>query len=160
MAGLIGASPSQTNQALVSLANEGLAAHEVAGRAHVWRISAGHVLVAPLQRLFEDEASLPRLLKRDIQKALEGLPVDRALVFGSVARGEEQPFSDIDLFVQVRTEAAREVVAEALARASQRFAERFGNSLSNLVLTRAHLSRRFNPALLETIERDGIPVTD
>jgi predicted nucleotidyltransferase len=158
MATLIGNSPSQTNDALASLASEGLAFYEVVGRAHVWRLSDGHVLVAPLKRLFEDEAGLPRVLEEHIQKALKGLPIERALLFGSVARGEEQPFSDIDLFVQVPTEAARVVVAEALGKASQHFAERFGNTLSNLVLTRAHLSRRHNPDLMATIEREGIPV--
>jgi predicted nucleotidyltransferase len=97
-------------------------------------------------------------LTGDLLDSLDGLPLERAVLFGSVARGEETPTSDVDLFVETRTSAEKEAVAEALSRASQTFALRYGNALSNLVLTRAEVRARVNPGLLESIESEGLPI--
>src|ERR1700693_4588400 len=145
LARLIDNSPSQTNEALGSLRTEGLVHSETVGRAHLWRFSKEHELARPIRRLFESEHRVLDTVRLELRRALSGLPVERARLFGSVARGDEDPSSDIDVFVEVLSEQDKETVADALARASARFALRFGNSLSNLVLTRAELARKSNP---------------
>ena len=117
-----------------------------------------HALAEPLQRLFDVEQALIEQLRERLEAILRPLPVERAVLFGSVARGEERPESDIDLFVETRGNAEKERVAQALSGASLEFAQRFGNPLSNLVLTRAEIGRGWNPGLLQSIEREGIPL--
>jgi len=156
LAGLIGASPSQTNAALSRLLAEGLVHPEVIGRSHIWRFSTEHVLAGPLTKIFETEARFPDALIHALRSALDGLPAERATLFGSVVRGDERPDSDIDLFVQVRDNAAKEQVVDALSSARARFALQFGNVLSSLVLTRSQVARRANPALAKNIQREGV----
>ncbi|MCI4319771.1 MAG: nucleotidyltransferase domain-containing protein [Thermoplasmata archaeon] len=95
-------------------------------------------------------------LRRRLEVTVRQLPVERAVLFGSVARGEERPESDIDLFIETRGDAEKETVSDALSRASLEFAIRFGNPLSSLILTRAEVRNRRNPALLASIEREGL----
>jgi predicted nucleotidyltransferase len=156
LAGVIGASPSQTNAALSSLMAEGLVHPEVVGRSHIWRFSTEHVLADPLTKIFETEAELPDLLMQALRRALERLPAEKAALFGSVARGDEGPDSDIDLFVQVRDDVTKGQVVDALSSASAGFALRFGNVLSSFVLTRSQVARRANPSLARNIEREGV----
>jgi predicted nucleotidyltransferase len=158
LARLIGASHSQTNAALGSLMAEGLIHPEVVGRSHIWRFSSDHILAEPLSRLFEAERRFPDRLIQELRRVLENLPVENATLFGSVARGDEGPDSDIDLFVEVADNAAKERVADALNAASVRFALCYGSALSSLVLTRTQLARRSNASLARNIEREGVPL--
>jgi predicted nucleotidyltransferase len=98
------------------------------------------------------------MLQEDLRGAVRGLPVRQARLFGSIARGEEESSSDIDLYVEVAASNELQMVRESLSNLSATFALRFGNPLSSLVLTRAQVRRPTNPRLLEAIQREGIPV--
>ncbi len=154
----ISASPSQVNLHLRALRSHGLVRAATVGRVHSWSISVDHALVEPLQRLFDAEPALLQQLRERLEATLRPLPIERAVLFGSIARGEERPGSDIDLFIETRGNAEKERVAEALSGASLEFAQRFGNPLSNLILTRAEVTHGWNPTLLASIEREGIPL--
>ncbi|HEV2448829.1 MAG TPA: nucleotidyltransferase domain-containing protein, partial [Thermoplasmata archaeon] len=138
------------------LRSEGLLRAQTLGRVHSWSLSSEHSLAKSLQDLFDAEPTIFDQLRQRLEATVRSLPIERALLFGSVARGRERPESDIDLFVQTRGEAEKEVVADALSRASLEFARRFGNPLSSLILTRAEVKSRRNPGLLASIERDGV----
>jgi|HubBroStandDraft_4_1064222.scaffolds.fasta_scaffold71822_2 predicted nucleotidyltransferase/biotin operon repressor len=150
------ASPSQVNEHLRYLEAQGLVRSQTLGRVHAWSLSPEHVLADSLQQLFEMEPAIFNQLRSKLEATLRPLPIERAILFGSVARGDERPESDIDLFIETRGQAEKEQVAEALSRASQEFALRFGNPLSNLILTHAEVKRKSNPELLQTIEREGL----
>jgi predicted nucleotidyltransferase len=152
----VSASPSQVNWHLRSLEAEGLVRSQTIGRVHAWSLSNEHALADALQNLFQVEGVFFDQLKAKLEATLRPLPVERAFLFGSVARGDEHPESDIDLFVETRGKEEKEKVAAALSRASHEFVVRFGNPLSNLVLTRAEVARGSNPVLLSTIEREGV----
>ncbi len=156
LARLIGASPSQTNAALDSLMAQGLVYPEAVGRSRIWRFSSEHVLAELLTKMFLQEKRVPDQLGEELRRTLESLPVQTASLYGSVARGDERSDSDIDLFVQVADEAAKQLVADALGAASARFALRYGNPLSSLVLTRSQVAKKVNPALAKNIEREGV----
>ena len=151
-------SPSQTNQVLEWLRDSGLLFSELVGRAHVWRLETDHVLAAPFATLFRTERELLNGLTDELKALVDGLPVRRATIFGSVARGDERMTSDIDLLVEVDSDRAKEKVAVALSAASERFAKRFGNSLSAMVVARGPKRKPPNPALQANIERDGIVI--
>lgn len=151
-----GSSPSQTNAALKGLRDSGVIVLEVAGRSHIWRLSPEHVLRDLLIRVFKDEADSLGSLSSEIERLIRKLPVERALLFGSVARGDERPVSDVDLFLQVRSKGDKEEVENALSAASGRFALRFGNALSTLVLDSAQIRRSTNPRLNERLMKEGL----
>jgi predicted nucleotidyltransferase len=153
-----GASPSQTIAALRALEDSGLVAREVVGPSHAWRLSSDHILVAQLSRFFDQESGVIETLKAEVRSAVRGLRIERAWLFGSVARQEERPMSDIDLLVQVGSVAEKVRVEDALGALSPRFARRFGNPLSSIVLTRGQLLRPDNSRLLMNVQNEGIPV--
>lgn len=149
-------SPSQINAALESLRDSGVAFREIAGRSHVWRLAREHVLREVLIHMFKAEADSFRILKAEIESLLRPLPVKRAFLFGSVARGEERSTGDIDLYVQVESKAQKESVEAALSEATARFALRFGNPLSSIVLDRSQVQHPANSALIEQVTEEGI----
>jgi len=158
LAKLCESSPSQTNAALESLRNSGVAFRQIAGRSHVWRLAPEHVLRDVLIRVFQGEANSLELLKGDIETVLQPLPVKRAFLFGSIARGDERPTSDVDLLVLVESKAAKEKVEGALSRASSRFSLRFGNPLSPLVLDNSQTRRPAGPQLINRALVEGVEI--
>jgi uncharacterized protein len=158
LARLCGSSPSQTNAALESLRDSGVIFREIAGRSHVWRLASEHILRNVLVHMFREEADSLELLKSDIAKLLRPLPVERAFLFGSIVRGDDRPTSDVDLFVQVGSKAAKEAVEAALSRASPRFALRFGNPLSSLVVDPSQAKHPPNPDLIDRVMNEGVEI--
>jgi predicted nucleotidyltransferase len=158
LAKLCNSSPSQTNAALESLRDSGVAFREIAGRAHVWRLAPEHVLRDVFVQMFRSEANSLELLTAEVETLLKPLPVKRAFLFGSVARGEGRPTSDIDLLVFVGSRAEKEAVENALSRASPRFSLRFGNPLSSLVLDSSASRPPASPQLIRTAVSDGIEI--
>lgn len=151
-------SAAQAARDLAELADTSVVLRDVVGRSYCWRLNSFHVLFTTLADLFEQEASLRSELLHDLSEELRRVKPERARLFGSISRGEERPDSDVDLFVQVRTPADRREVEEAVQRIRARVWDRFGNPVSSLVYTRAELARPRNPALLESIEREGVEV--
>lgn len=156
LARICGASSSQTSASLLALEDSGLVVRDIAGRAHVWRMAEGHVLAPVMAKLFQAEADGIAIMKADIESVLHELPIKRAVLFGSVARGDERPTSDVDLLVVVRSSADKEKVEEALGSATLDFITKFGNPLSYLVKTEKQLRFPPNPSLITNINRDGV----
>jgi predicted nucleotidyltransferase len=153
-------SPSQTIAALEQLESSGVVFREVAGRSHVWRLSREHVLVPMLTSLFQGERESLETLRVELKGAIRNLPVEHAWIFGSVARGDERPTSDVDFLVQVRTRGEKERVEASLSAISAQFALRYGNPLSTLVVDPAGSRRPSNPGLLERVLKEGVEVLD
>jgi predicted nucleotidyltransferase len=98
------------------------------------------------------------------EEMLRRIPsVTAAFVFGSVARGDMGPASDIDVAVLCPAEAT-EGVTVALEEISERVGERFGNQLSVIVadasLDELQTPRRSGSRLWRRIVREGIPVIE
>ncbi len=64
------------------------------------------------------------------------------MLFGSVAREEEKPNSDIDLIVVVRDRADLNLVEVRVAEASVKVARRFGNQAMPIVVTKSDYDKR------------------
>lgn len=156
LARLCGASSSQTIAALRELEESGLVVREIVGRAHLWRITEEHVLTPVVRALFRAEAEAFTALRTDLERVLRKLPVRRAVLFGSVARGDERRTSDVDVLVEVKSHSAKEQVEEALSALSIDFTKKFGNPLSTLVLDESHLRGPPNPSLMVSLRREGV----
>ncbi len=151
-------SPPQAIEALRQLERIGLAQRATAGRAHLWHLTADHVLANPFRSLFSFEASLPERFVRELRAAMETLPLRRAILFGSVARGTETSESDVDLFLELNDTASEEGVQAALTPIVVRLIRRYGLVLSPILRSARAAGRPPNPDLMKTIEREGIPL--
>ena len=160
LAGAAGVSPAQAARDLHSLADAGIVDFEVQGRSFVWGLNVENALYPDLLLLFQREARLRGELVHDISVTFRTAPIRRARLFGSVARGEEEEDSDVDLFLEIERADQRPLIEDALARARERVWKKFGNPLAPLVYTASKARRPPNPALLAAIDRDGLEVSE
>lgn len=113
------------------------------GAAIAYRLNEDHWLVrTAIRPLFDAEAGFLEAVGEAVRKAA-GVPVRSVLLFGSVARGEAEVGSDIDLLCLTASAA---VVAEAernLSEGATALRLEFGRRFSVLVLPAAEFARRY-----------------
>jgi predicted nucleotidyltransferase len=145
--------------ALADLEGLGLVAVERGSVEHRYRLNFKHHLVVHgLCALFEAERGMQKALAHDLRLLLEGRVVSAGL-FGSFARGQAKPGSDIDLLVIVETLKARERVSALLSDELSKLTERYGLPIQPVIYERRRLANS-NGAheLLGTAERDWVVV--
>jgi predicted nucleotidyltransferase len=141
-----GHSLGAVQQALRDLERIGVIITETIGRAGVHRINEAHEAITPLRSL----ASPIEMLTRVVREATPD--VEAVIVFGSVARGEAQVDSDIDLVV-----VAPETW-DGRAELQRTVQERLGNDCNVLQLTREDFARapKVREPVVAEILRDGL----
>lgn len=149
-------SSPQAEVALRRFENVGLAVWRVEGRSHLWRLNSAHVLVPSVERLFGDERGSVESLLQEIRTALRRPGVVRASVFGSVARGDAGPNSDLDLYVEVDDPGTAERVRSVLLDLRLDWQAKFDTMVSPLIWTEAEAKDPPNPALAANIRRDSL----
>ena len=131
------------HQALGRLENLGLVRHFPAGRAFVFELNREHYFCKRiLLPMFEAESNFKVELGKSLLEAA-GVKVVSGAIFGSVARGEESPESDLDICFVVEEEAQKKEAEERLSRAFERMWKEFGFKLSAMVFTRAEFVRGY-----------------
>lgn len=154
-------SVSGAGRALDELTELGILHREETGGAHLYRMNREHVLAGPLVRLIEAEedvlASLRDILTESLESARVAGAVRSVVVFGSAARGEARPESDLDLLVIVRDDESTEPVRRALLDVQPRLRQRLGLRASPYVLTQERAEERHldGDPLMETIQAEG-----
>jgi predicted nucleotidyltransferase len=145
-------------RALDELAASGILIREHATGQHLFTFDCRHNLAPVLMTLFEAERQFTFTIFGQIREILGGLEsVESAVVFGSSARGEAGPRSDLDLLVVVREHTEREEVRMILAEVAPAFLTTFGVQLSPAVLSRNQFRRQVeekDPFIME-VQRDG-----
>lgn len=117
-------------QALIELASLGLVDVRQVGRANIYQINEHHYAIRPLRILVDPVAAL-----REVVTDSVGATTDAVILFGSVARGETDAASDIDLAVLAPDGWGGRSALEDAVRA------RLGNDCDVLVLTRDAFTR-------------------
>ncbi len=109
---------------------------EAAGQ-HLFTFNHDHALSAALEALFEREAGYTRAVFQRLAGIVDGerRGVVSAVVFGSAARGEAGPESDLDVLVVVEDARAKPAVYDGLVSASGAIKAEFGLRISPVVLT-------------------------
>lgn len=153
-----GCSAPQTIQALRQLENLGMVTRKVVGRAHRWKLVTEHVLLEPLRSLFSFESSLPERFRDDLRRELREMPVQRAWIYGSLARASETNESDADLYLIRGQSVSEEELQRALTPVTRRFIRRYGTILSPLIHSEREATRPRNPGLVTTIRAEGVPI--
>lgn len=158
LAGLIGYSHNATRSALEELESSGLVIHRQAGRANLYSLDADNVIYTDIlspaflveDRLLNEVASI---ISRWIGDDLSSI-----VLFGSVARGEEGPGSDIDVVVIVKDGVDLDGKEDPIADASVEVARCFGNQLSPILVTESEFARkqRSKKGLWRDVAQDGV----
>jgi predicted nucleotidyltransferase len=128
---------------------------------HLYRINREHHLAEPLAALFEAEASRTGEVRRALRSALEsaGLTdaVRSAVLYGSNARGEAEPRSDIDVLVVTRNGTDVGQVRDVLMDVGRSIEACLGPSLSAYVLPESRVRERYQDGdpLMLTVASEG-----
>lgn len=158
---LAGVSHPSAARALDDLAALGVLNRTATQAAHLYRINREHDLVPLLESLFERESARFASLRKEIEAALASADLaDRVTsvgLFGSSARGEAEPGSDLDLLVLVPDQSDKEAAGGLLGAVSERLRTHYGARASVLVLAVPEAQRRLQEGdpLLQGIVRDS-----
>ncbi len=79
--------------------------------------------------------------------------VESVVLFGSVASGEENTSSDIDLYVRVKTAADKQAAEKSLEDLSVLCIKLFGNVLNPYILTKNEWQVKKDSGLMENIDK-------
>lgn len=107
---------------------------ETAGQ-HLYTFNREHVLAGPILAVFEAERRRVDSAFAHLVRVAESAEVEYAGIFGSSARNEAEPQSDLDLLVLVLSQPAGERVHNAFVEAGAELQSHFGLRLSPVVLT-------------------------
>lgn len=144
-------SPNTVNLALRDIGRVGLLESQVGGRGHSVRLRASSPMASAIRRLYQTENDAVE----DIRRAIRPLVPDGSacILFGSAARGDMGPKSDIDvLFIAPTRDAAATLDVLATRAAYGVFPGRY----RSIYLTPTMLRKRWNQPLVESIRRDGV----
>jgi predicted nucleotidyltransferase len=146
--------------ALRELTDLGILEREQTGRIGLFRINRDHDLIPHLQALFEGEVQRMAGLRQALEEILtRGAVREHTLsiiLFGSNARGDARPGSDVDLLVV--TEAGQaDHVQELLISAIPHIQRRFGLRISPYALPRERVRERHRDGdpLMQSIQSEG-----
>lgn len=150
-----GAAPSNAIIELERLRKAGVVHRRTLGRAHVWRANRRHALFRMLSAMFEEEHGLADRLIEALREGTDDPRIARSILFGSFARGDEGPESDVDLLVLTRRAADVEGVRRLLDALAERLSAEFGLRLAPIVHAQSELPRLRRTALLKEIAKEG-----
>lgn len=147
----LGMNPVTAHKALRALHEEAVLDLRKVGSNFLYSLRDDHCLIRRLLRpLFREESRLLQHLLDALRQQLSGRLRSRivaAAVYGSVARGQERPGSDIDLFVVVSSEKAKRDVQQSAGRLWEKISKEFGNPLSVHVNTASELQQKIRRGL-------------
>ena len=128
---------------------------KVIGKSHTVSLNGESYAASLIDKLFQAEAATLSELAKLLGKSLRDSSIASAAIFGSIARGEEEALSDIDLLIIAEDkERAETVVSEA----QHTVAERFGNPIAPYILTEAEFADESRIHILREIKKKNIPV--
>lgn len=160
LARLIGYSQNQTSLALKELERNGLVVWQTAGRSHLYSVDPENILITDLlEAAFRLEDSLLESLA-DVFSREVGRDLFALVLFGSIARSEERPNSDIDLVIVVQDNANLEKVGDRVAEASAIVTRRFGNQAMPITVKKSDYEKktRAKKGLWREIAETGVNI--
>lgn len=161
LAGVAQVHPSDALDVLNRLRSYGLVDRRTIGRAHLWEVNRNHWLVKPLGGLIKADDGAVASLHSLIRSHLEALPeVRRVVLFGSVARGDERPNSDIDILIVTATAKQKNALGPPIRELREGIDSTFTNPLREIIYSAPEYERKRRSGLVRNIERDGITLLD
>jgi len=131
----------------------GIVSARTIARANIYSLNSGHYIVEQLRRLFQAEEGAKSELKCLLGDAFkEDKAIVSLVMFGSVARGKEEPTSDIDVFVLAKD---KKRVKKKLRAAEETIMKKFGNVISEYVLTPEEFKQKRGTQTIKEIVARG-----
>lgn len=159
LAKLTGVSRPKANQALRFLVSQGILSQRSVGKSFLYRICAGHILLEQvLLPLLEFQKNIYTDLGSFIAKHLKPRPAS-IILYGSFARGEETPDSDLDI-VLVYEKNAKVLPLNTYDQAIATINRRYGNGLSIRRTHKNQLLQRYKSgdSLILNIVHEGLVI--
>jgi len=145
---------------LAEFATMGFVATTPVGNARVhWLVRENAYVQHLVEVVFRFESGVPDMLLDDLRKTFAGA-AESVVLFGSYARGDQGPASDIDVVLVASDEAGKAALDDLVVREFGAFGRRWGATLSALTYTveeAAELSLRA-PDLQRSLEEEGVVV--
>jgi predicted nucleotidyltransferase len=143
--------------ALDELAALGVVIRREAAGQHLYTFNREHVLANAIQHVFVEEERRSSLILDRIRSVAAEAGALYAGVFGSAARREDRPGSDLDLFIVLEHEEAKESAKDAMVLAIEELQEHYGVRLSPVVvsLVEARRQAREESPLVQDVIRDA-----
>lgn len=142
IARLIGYSPTHTISNLRELEADGLIVRQRAGNADLYQLNDRNSAVqGVLEPIFEWESNLFRELAKMFVERL-GDKLISIRLFGSVARGEEDSDSDVDLLLTVDDGLDMDKLEEEVIDVSLDAGQRFGCPVSSIQVTKSEFQKK------------------
>ncbi|MFQ6130231.1 MAG: nucleotidyltransferase domain-containing protein [Candidatus Hadarchaeaceae archaeon] len=136
----------------------GLVKSRRVGKSILWKVDENNYLTKSLiLPSFEVERNLVDHLKQRISTIVRRFPVQNAVIYGSIARGDERPDSDIDLLLIVKKKG--KWVEELQDKLRREILGLFGNLLSILICTQNEY-KKMSRELKKEIERGIVAFGD
>jgi predicted nucleotidyltransferase len=153
-----GLSPRAASLALAQLAGLGILQREPLGGTHRFTVSRQrHLVRAALSGLFQEERSLADVMGRRIMQAVGRRGCVSVAVFGSYARGDAGPQSDLDVLVLLADSRRVREVKDALQSGAAEFYDLFGLHLAPYVIGAAEFAGRLKAGdkLMRSLVREA-----
>ncbi len=151
--------PKSASVALRHLVDSGVVQRQRAGRAYLYSLDResylAHEILLPA---FMKERNWQKTLGSEI-KTLIGAGVESILLYGSWARGQAGPRSDIDLLVVTNGRRSKAAIEDRLSTHRTHFMARFRHVPSFLILSRQEFRtrlRRGDPLAREIVEQGQV----
>lgn len=151
---------TSVNRTLKELALYNLVSYSVAGSTHLWKLnkkSYGYAALSPCINTIYALKSPLENLKILILKGLPPALVKRVVLYGSVAKGTEEPNSDIDLFILVANEMLKKKVRNIVDELSNKCLDAYGNRLEAYILTEKERDHKKDLGVLHEVDK-GIQI--
>lgn len=143
----IGLTHTGVRRALRELQASNLVMVEYHGRSNLITLNTGSKLHNVLETLFSEEANTLYTFVQELKKEVPNVVVSCA-IFGSVARGTEEPDSDVDvLFVTDTKETVQRFVEDKL----QFFVRRYGNVIAPYIMSKNEFVRKKNTPFIKGV---------
>jgi predicted nucleotidyltransferase len=142
VARLIGFSHNPTIQALKELEAQGLLKRRSIGASHEYTLNEDHLLLSGvLLDVFERERDALLEIASIFEEKI-GRNFEEAVIFGSVARGEERLDSDVDILIIIKDGVDKEDVENRVSEATSLAMAASGNPISPVLVTRSEYEKR------------------
>ncbi|MFD4421381.1 nucleotidyltransferase domain-containing protein [Agromyces sp. NPDC058484] len=149
-----------TQRTLEQLVGIGLVDARPIGAANLYTLNREHVLWPPIEQLLEAPATTEQRIGDLLATTLGDAPA-ATLLYGSFARREAGPDSDVDILIVWRHDMDEAVASSLLDDVTQRIRRMTGNSAQIIAVTLDELVglvKREDP-LIDSLRHDARPLT-
>lgn len=150
-------SPTKCHEALAELVDQGAVKVNVKGKMYLYSLNRGAYIVdAIIEPLFMKERDSISTIISDVSATIKKDTLSIVL-FGSIAKREELPYSDIDILVIAKDGLAKRRIKKKLEDIAIDIHRKYRNELAPYVLTATEYLKRIKKkdSMLTDIEKSG-----